>query len=73
MSDNDETSTQDWTVICVDCLNTQSTDYVMNSTWYQQGMTPPCQGCGGVTREVPVKEVAQFIDNARKGKSDAIL
>jgi len=66
--DKDMLPDAEFGVICSDCRTLQNTERVMRSAWYQQGLTPPCQFCGGVTHEIALAEVPQFIEDSKKGK-----
>ena len=65
---SDERKDEEYAVICTDCKNPSDPAYVMGSVWYKQGQLPPCQGCGGVTVEIPVSEIENFRDRFRNGE-----
>ena len=63
VSNNDEII-----VVCTSCRTILDAQRVMNSSWYGEGMLPPCFACGGVTMEIPESAYNQFLDDSRAGK-----
>lgn len=59
---------EEYSVVCIDCFGIQNPDRVMKSSWYKQGMLPPCQYCGGQVFEVANNDVQKFIDDTLAGK-----
>ena len=70
MEDNNKQSVPEpeYIVACIDCRGVQNSERVMKSSWYQSGVLPPCQMCGGVTREVPVSQYDKFVKDTEGGK-----
>lgn len=69
MSDTPNEPPQDeWGVVCASCFNILNPEKVMKSAWYQDGRTPPCFNCGGVTVEIRLADHEQFVRDVRNGK-----
>lgn len=64
----DGTEDEEWCVVCTSCRNVQDPESVERSAWYKNGMMPPCFGCGGVCREIPVSHYGQFVKDSEAGK-----
>lgn len=68
MSDKPVVPDAEYGVVCVDCRSINDPQVVMKSAWYRQGMTPPCQFCGGKTIEIALSDYEQFVADSRRGK-----
>ena len=58
----------EYIVVCKDCRSILNAERVMKSSWYAEGMLPPCFNCGGVTMEIPNSKYNQFVEDSRSGK-----
>lgn len=59
---------EEFIVVCKECRTILNSDRVMGSSWYAQGLLPPCFACGGVCMEIPKSSYEEFLEASRSGK-----